>query len=143
MPSRDFSMLHHFIVLTAHYARVRDAELALDVFGSQRADEQWGQEKTGYGADDFAPARWSAENMAARGLTERDMELFSFGLGSRVCLGAHMFWAEALLLLAKFTREFEITPQFDDADAHINGDLSLQREGGYPVQIRLRANNNS
>lgn len=121
----------------------KDTELALDVFGSQRAPEQWGGAKTGYDAEEFSPTRWSQENRAARGLTERDMELFSFGLGSRVCLGAHMFWAEALLLLAKFTREFEITPQFDNADAHMNGDLSLQREGGYAVQIRLRARKNS
>jgi cytochrome P450 len=116
----------------------KGTELTLDIFNSQRDNNQWGTERTGYAANRFAPERWGKENVAARGLSNQALDLFSFGSGPRICLGLHLFWSEALPAIARCMDEFTFTPRFTDADAGMSGDLSLQREGGYPVTVTLR-----
>jgi cytochrome P450 len=116
----------------------KDTDIALNLFAAQRDEAHWGEHKTGYSANEFAPQRWTAENATQRGLSDDDKDLFAFGMGSRVCIGAHMFWAEALPLIAQFMREFELLPQFKDTDSDMNGDLSLQSGQGYPVLLKIR-----
>jgi cytochrome P450 len=116
----------------------KDTELILDVFSAQRNGTFWGEEKTGYAAELFAPDRWSPQNIAQHNLSTQELDLFSFGLGSRICLGLHMFWAEALPFVASFMDAFTFSPLFQDTEVGMNGDLSLQREGGYPTRVSLR-----
>jgi hypothetical protein len=49
-----------------------------------------------------------------------------------------MFWAEALPFVATLMGEFTFSPAFEDTEVGMNGDLSLQREGGYPTRVSLR-----
>jgi cytochrome P450 len=116
----------------------KDTEVTLDIFSAQRDESFWGEQKTGYPADRFVPERWSAQNISERNISTQDLDLFSFGLGSRICLGLHMFWAEALPFVATLMGEFTFSPAFEDTEVGMNGDLSLQREGGYPTRVSLR-----
>jgi cytochrome P450 len=120
------------------YLIPKGAEVLLDLFSAQRDPSYWGEGRTGYAADRFEPQRWSPANIEKHGLSNQDRDLFSFGLGPRVCLGAHMFWTEALPFIATFMKTFTVTPQFPNTEEGMGADLSLQREGGYKVLLSLR-----
>jgi cytochrome P450 len=114
----------------------KGSEILLYVFDSQRDPSHWGGEKTGYAADAFEPDRWSSANIAQRGLTRKELDLVSFGLGPRVCMGVHLFRSEGSMISGEIQAKLKITPHFNDPETKRRSDFTLQRVGGYPVTLQ-------
>ncbi len=112
------------------------SEVFLNIFNAQRDESVWGIEKTGYPADKFCPERWSKENIAARGLTSSDLDLFTFGGGSRTCIGMHSFKALALLTISHYMKRFDMTCDFSLSQSDVVSDFTLQRNGGFPTVVK-------
>lgn len=114
------------------------AEILLNVFAAQREEKQWGTAKTGYPADTFRPQRWTDENKARFNLGRSDLDLSSFGGGTRVCSGMHLTRSEAAPIIGGFLSLVHIHPLYQDIDGGMVSDFTLQKKGGHPVLLTLR-----
>jgi cytochrome P450 len=83
-----------------------NTHIALATYHANRCERYWGVEATGYPATAFAPDRWDAKNMEARGRSSKDNLHFGFGHGPRVCVGKHFSEAEAFVCMVLFLRRF-------------------------------------
>lgn len=112
------------------------SQVVLSPFFTHRRPEQW--DKSGYPAEEFRPERWDKALNKELGIGADDMRIFSFGYGTRVCMGKHFARLEAISVLAHMFKSFEITPQFSMKDEDLVGHFSLQRKGGFPAVLSLR-----
>ena len=111
-------------------------QVVLSPYITQRRGEQW--DKSGYPAEEFVPDRWDPDHIKALGLKADDLRVFSFGHGTRVCMGKHFARLEAISVLAHMFKEFTIEPQFKIDKADMLGHFSLQRKGEFPVVLSIR-----
>lgn len=93
----------------------RRTHVVLDVWHANRTEEFWGQEKTGYRADVFAPERWAV--MRERGTPAHERLHFGFGHGARVCPGQFLGILEVSLVVGAFVRLFRFGPVGEQAPA--------------------------
>ena len=78
--------------------------ILLDVWHSNRLEEYWGREKTGFPASEFRPERW--ENIDTSGRSKEFLH-FGFGYGARVCPGQHLGELETALVVGGIVKLFE------------------------------------
>ena len=107
--------------------------ILLDVWHSNRQEEFWGEEKTGYRADEFHPERW--ETIDKAGCSKKYLH-FGFGHGPRVCPGKHLGELEASLVVGGIVKlfEFEAVTEKNDPKAGV----STKPRDGTLVRLRLR-----
>ena len=107
--------------------------LLLDVWHSNRHQDFWGVEKTGYPADEFHPDRWEVIDKAGR---SKEHLHFGFGHGARVCPGKHLGELEASLVVGGIVKlfEFEAVTEMNDPKAGV----STKPVDGTLVRLRLR-----
>lgn len=83
----------------------KGTHIRLDIWHSNRCEEFWGEEITGYRADVFAPERWDA--MKEKGLSAKDLLHFGFGHGPRFCPGRSLGLLEVGLVVGAFVKLFK------------------------------------
>ena len=107
--------------------------LLLDVWHSNRHQDFWGVEKTGYPADEFHPDRWEVIDKAGR---SKEHLHFGFGHGARVCPGKHLGELEASLVVGGIVKlfEFEAVTEMNEPKAGV----STKPVDGTLVRLRLR-----
>jgi cytochrome P450 len=110
--------------------------LVLATYHANRCERHWGEAVTGYPASAFVPERWDAENLAARGLSSKDVLHFGFGHGTRVCIGKHFSEAEAFVCLTLFLRRFEFTAVRPRTTT--DAGISTRPRDGVEVDLSLR-----
>jgi cytochrome P450 len=113
-----------------------DTHLVLATYHMNRCERHWGVEATGYPAAAFAPDRWDAKNMEARGRSSKDNLHFGFGHGPRVCVGKHFSEAEAFVCLTLFLRRFKFRAVYPTTDA--DSGVSTRPRDGVDVEQALR-----
>lgn len=112
----------------------RGTHVLLDVWHSNRHEDHWGVEATGYPALEFVPERW--ENMAAQGRASKDMLHFGYGHGPRVCPGKYLGQLEASLIVGAFVKLFRFRAVNPDAPAKAG--ISTKPLDGALVDLELR-----
>jgi cytochrome P450 len=101
-----------------------------------RCEKHWGVEATGYPATAFAPGRWDAKNMEARGRSTKDNLHFGFGHGPRVCIGKHFSEAEAFVCVTLFLRRFKFRAVYPTTGA--DSGVSTRPRDRVDVELSLR-----
>jgi cytochrome P450 len=110
--------------------------LVLATYHANRCERYWGEAVTGDPAAAFVPERWDVENLAARGLSSKDVLHFGFGHGTRVCIGKHFSEAEAFVCLTLFLRRFEFTAVRPSTAT--DAGISTRPRDGVEVDLSLR-----
>jgi cytochrome P450 len=110
-----------------------DTHIALATYHANRCEKYWGVEATGYAATVFAPDRWDAKNMEARGRSSKDNLHFGFGHGPRVCVGKHFSEAEAFVCMVLFLRRF----RFRAVHATTEADSGVSTRPRDKVELEL------
>lgn len=113
------------------------AEIFLDLYSAHRDEDWYGEVATGYVASEFCAGRW-LPNSCELTKSGNFPDLFSFGFGPRVCIGAFLFKVEALFAIQEWEKTFTTSPLFQDIDEGLTSDFTLQRNGGIPARITLR-----
>ena len=82
----------------------------------------------------FDPERWRPGAADAR----PKFAYFPFGAGTRVCVGEHFAWTEAVLVLATLAQRvrFTLTPASEHVAPHAI--VTLRPRRGIPMQVHLR-----
>jgi cytochrome P450 len=82
----------------------------------------------------FNPDRWAPEQEAMR----PKFAYFPFGAGTRICIGEHFAWMEAMLLLATLAQRWRV--HYDGAEAPVPEPLvTLRPKGGLAARLERRA----
>jgi cytochrome P450 len=110
--------------------------LVLATYHANRCETFWGEAATGHRAAVFAPARWDAAALAARGRAAKDLLHFGFGHGPRVCIGKHFSEAEAFVCLTLFLRRFDFRAAGPAPEA--DSGISTRPRDGVDVELSLR-----
>lgn len=105
----------------------------LDVWHSNRHHEFWGEDKTGYPADEFHPQRW--ERIDRTGCSKKYLH-FGFGHGARICPGKHLGELEASLVVGGIVKLFEFEAVAEPNDPRAG--VSTKPMDGTLVRLRLR-----
>jgi cytochrome P450 len=113
-----------------------DTHLVLATYHMNRCEKHWGVEATGYPATAFAPGRWDAKNMEARGRSTKDNLHFGFGHGPRVCIGKHFSEAEAFVCVTLFLRRFKFRAVYPTTGA--DSGVSTRPRDRVDVELSLR-----
>jgi cytochrome P450 len=113
-----------------------DTHIVLATYHANRCERHWGVEATGYPATAFAPDRWDAKNMEARGRSSKDNLHFGFGHGPRVCIGKHFSEAEAFVCMVLFLRRFQFRAVHATTDA--DSGVSTRPRDGVDLELSLR-----
>ena len=108
--------------------------ILLDVWHANRNEDQWGEEKTGYPADIFAPERW--ENILADKGRSKEFLHFGFGHGARVCPGKHLGQLEVALVVGVFVKLFQFEAKC--VENPVKAGVSTKPADGTLVQMELR-----
>lgn len=113
----------------------KDTHIRLDVWHSNRCEEFWGKEKTGYPAIDFAPERWDV--IKERGIPAKEMLHFGFGHGPRFCPGRSLGLLEVGLVVGAAVKLFK----FDAVQPHpaVKAGVSTKPADGVLVDLELRS----
>lgn len=103
--------------------------LVSSLYETNRDEEAWGEDKTGFPAHEFHSARFD----------EKGGERFiPFGAGKRACTGQSLGRLEGNVMLARLAQDFDILP--DDhkgATIELHSDLSIHPKDGT-VRLKLR-----
>jgi len=83
----------------------RSTHILLDVWHANRHPDHWGEEITGYPADQFFPDRWL--KLAEQKASSKETLHFGFGHGPRVCPGKHLGQLEVALVVGAIVKLFE------------------------------------
>jgi len=110
--------------------------IVLATHHANRCERHWGVVATGYPATMFAPDRWDAKNMEARGRSSKDNLHFGFGHGPRVCIGKHFSEAEAFVCMVLFLRRFRFRAIHPTMDA--DSGVSTRPRDGVDLELSLR-----
>jgi len=108
--------------------------IRLDVWNSNRCEEFWGRDITGYPADTFAPERW--EELEKRGRSAKEMLHFGFGYGPRFCPGRSLGLLEVGLVVGAVVKLFKFTAMNDRKAARAG--VSTKPADGVLVELELR-----
>jgi len=85
----------------------KGTHIRLDVWNSNRNEEFWGEDVTGFPAKEFAPERW--EFLAKKGLSPKDFLHFGFGYGPRFCPGRSLGLLEVGLVVSAAIKIFKLS----------------------------------
>lgn len=102
----------------------------LDVWHSNRHEAQWGVERTGYSALDFAPLRWAT-------LNPKLFMHFGFGNGPRVCPGKWLGLLEVELVVAAFVKLFRFRAVHKKLG--VRAGVSTKPDDGVFIEVERRA----
>ena len=102
--------------------------LVSSLYETNRDEEFWGEEKTGFPAHEFHSARFDADG------AER---FIPFGAGKRACTGQSLGRLEGNVMLARLAQDFDILPAEDQAAIELHSDLSIHPKDGT-VRLKLR-----
>ena len=108
--------------------------IRLDIWHANRCEEFWGEQVTGYPADQFAPERW--EFMEKKGLSSKDMLHFGFGYGPRFCPGRSLGLLEVGLVVGAMVKLFRFEAASGQTGA-VAG-VSTKPADGVRVELELR-----
>jgi cytochrome P450 len=110
--------------------RIREGALVIMLQWLVHRDARWWREP-----GRFNPDRWIGdESDAAR----RKFTYFPFGAGTRVCIGEHFAWEEAIIVLATLAQHWQ-AQYVGDSPPVPNPQVTLRPRGGLPVRLRRRA----
>ena len=112
----------------------KGTHIRLDVWHSNRCEEFWGEDVTGYPADVFAPERWDI--IEERGLSAKDMLHFGFGHGPRFCPGRSLGLLEVGLVVGALVKIFKFKAVNDETGA--SAGVSTKPADGVLVDLELR-----
>lgn len=112
----------------------KGTHIRLDVWHSNRCEEFWGEEITGYPADVFAPERWDV--MEEKGIKAKDMLHFGFGHGPRFCPGRSLGLLEVGLVVGALVKIFKI--QAVNKNTSPSAGVSTKPADGVLVDLELR-----
>jgi cytochrome P450 len=90
----------------------------------------------GENADEFVPERWLVEDDEEQHLRAMENAIFTFGAGSRICLGKNIALLEISKLVPELLRRFEITLVDPKRYRLQPGWLVLQK--GLDVRLKMR-----
>jgi cytochrome P450 len=105
----------------------KGSTLVTSLFETNRDEDQWGQEKTGFPAHEFHSARFDEKN---------DGRFIPFGAGKRACVGQTLGRLEGNVMLARIAQDFEVIPE-DHKPIELKSDLSIHPKDGS-VRLKLR-----
>jgi len=108
--------------------------VVLDVWHSNRHEDFWGRELTGYPARKFAPERW--DFLASQGKRPSDLLHFGFGHGPRVCPGKYLGLLEVGLVVGAIIKIFKLKAVHPKQKA-IAG-VSTKPADGCEVYLEIR-----
>ncbi len=114
----------------------KGTHIRLDVWHSNRCEEFWGEDVTGYPADIFAPERWDA--LKERGLSAKSMLHFGFGHGPRFCPGRSLGLLEVGLVVGALVKIFKFKAVHSKTGP--SAGVSTKPADGVMVDLRLRNN---
>lgn len=114
----------------------KGTHIRLDVWHSNRCEEFWGKDVTGYHADIFAPERWDV--IKEKGLPAKEMLHFGFGHGPRFCPGRSLGLLEVGLVVGAIVKLFK----FEAVHKHTgpSAGVSTKPADGVLVDLELRTN---
>jgi cytochrome P450 len=112
----------------------RGTHILLDVWHSNRLEEFWGVERTGYPAMDFAPQRWS--KISEMGHDPQDFMHFGFGYGPRACPGKYLGQLEVALVVGAIVKRF--TFKAINKEKRARAGVSTKPSDGVLVDLQLR-----
>ena len=102
--------------------------LVSSIYEAHRDESLWGEEKTGFPANEFHSDRFDSKND----------ELFApFGVGRRSCMGQVLGKLEGNLMMTRLAQEFDILPNEHQTIESLS-DLSIHPKDGK-VKLRLRS----
>jgi cytochrome P450 len=113
----------------------------LATYHANRCEKHRGMAATGYSATAFAPDRWDAKNMEARGRSSKDNLHYGFGHGPRVCIGKHFSEAEVFVCVTLFLRRFHFRAVHPAVEA--DSGVSTRPRDRVDLQLSLRFYGNS
>lgn len=102
--------------------------LVASLYETNRDEQTWGEEKTGFPAHEFHSARFDEKN------TER---FIPFGAGKRACTGQSLGRLEGNVMLSRLAQDFEILPHPNQESVELHSDLSIHPKDGT-VRLKLR-----
>ena len=112
----------------------KGTHIRLDVWHSNRCEEFWGEEVTGYRADVFAPERWDV--IKEKGLPTKEMLHFGFGHGPRFCPGRSLGLLEVGLVVGAIVKLFKFESVHDHTEPRAG--VSTKPADGVLVDLELR-----
>ena len=112
----------------------KDTHIRLDVWHSNRCEEFWGEDVTGYRADIFAPERWDV--IKEKGLSAKEMLHFGFGHGPRFCPGRSLGLLEVGLVVGAIVKLFKVEAVHDHAGP--SAGVSTKPADAVLVDLELR-----
>jgi cytochrome P450 len=103
------------------------ANVVVSQFATHRHPEFW------EAADEFDPARFSAEREAAR----HTHAYFPFGRGPRACIGSHFAMLETVIAVAVVLQRFRLRSEQNGVPLDTQG-ITLRPKGAVPIQLAAR-----
>lgn len=107
--------------------------ILLDVWHSNRVEEFWGMEKSGFYASDFEPDRWKKMDETGK---SKEFLHYGFGHGARVCPGKHLGELEAALVVGGVVKLFKL--EAVNKENPPKAGVSTKPEDGTLVRLKLR-----
>jgi cytochrome P450 len=114
----------------------KGTHIRLDVWHSNRCEQFWGEDVTGYPADVFAPERWDI--IEEKGLPSKEMLHFGFGHGPRFCPGRSLGLLEVGLVVGALIKIFKLKAVNDETGP--SAAVSTKPADGVLVDLELRSN---
>lgn len=114
----------------------KGTHIRLDVWHSNRCEQFWGEDVTGYSADVFAPERWDI--IEERGHTAKEMLHFGFGHGPRFCPGRSLGLLEVGLVVGALVKIFKFKAV--NEETWPSAGVSTKPADGVLVDLELRTN---
>jgi len=109
----------------------RGTHILLDVWHANRHEDFWGEQVTGYPADEFHPERWTRLSTHERRAS--DLLHFGFGHGPRFCPGQHLGQLEVALAVGAFVKLF----RFRAVDPALTPVAGVSTKPGCGVEVDI------
>ena len=113
----------------------KGTHIRLDIWHSNRNEDFWGKDVTGYPAEMFAPERW--EVMEQKGISAKEMLHFGFGYGPRFCPGRSLGLLEVGRVVGAIVKIFKFSAVSDKTKACAG--VSTKPADGVLVDLELRS----
>ena len=112
----------------------KGAHILLDVWHSNRHEDFWGIDKTGFSSTEFQPERWNhiRENYEAG----QEPLHFGFGYGPRICPGKNLGQMEVALVVGAFVKLFKFKAVHSENQEVAS--VSTKPKDGVLIQLQLR-----
>ena len=112
----------------------KNTHVLLDVWHANRCETFWGEEISGYPANEFAPERW--QTLVDKNYAAKDLLHFGFGFGPRTCPGVSLGRLEVALAVGAFVKLFKFKAVSESFNVHAG--VSTKPEDGIVLDLKLR-----